>query len=468
MSTDVNPASAQLSVGGTTTVGKRMLLGYDTNGNGFGFIKAGSYGVSWTPLALQPNGGNVGVGTTAPAQKLDVNGTVALYGKVAFEGADSWLRINQSATFSSGTYFGSNTVRTDGQLQVGPSGSSFLVTSGGNVTASGYVTAGGYVSDITGRVARNLLDTNTWTVSTGSTGNWSANGDSAAENQRLWNNDPFGNPALLWRGVTDAVNDSSGGWNYYNIPVTDTKAYREAVWFRMNAGAGGNLYLGLDSGNTNNLDGTANANPYFHAINWGNFIAGRWYLFVGYIHASNDPSTTSYSAVYDGVTGQKVFTGTDYKNKVGITVQAQRAYSYYNTTAGTTVDMWGPRFEQMDGSEPSIGALLGGTGPTSNLMYANTCTGAVTIDWSRGSTQHCTMIGAVTFTFTNGVSGGNYRLILLQDATGGRTASWPASVRWGSMGVPALTATPSKTDYVGFIYNNVSGAYDGIAFNSNF
>lgn len=76
MSGDINPGTAQLSVGGTTTVGKRMLMGYDINGNGFGFIKAGNYGVTWTPLSLQPNGGNVGIGTTTPNEKLEINGSV--------------------------------------------------------------------------------------------------------------------------------------------------------------------------------------------------------------------------------------------------------------------------------------------------------------------------------------------------------------------------------------------------------
>lgn len=69
---DVNPGTAQLSLEGATTPGKRMLLGYDTNGNGFGFIKAGNYGVAWTPLSLQPDGGNVGIGTNSPSYKLDI------------------------------------------------------------------------------------------------------------------------------------------------------------------------------------------------------------------------------------------------------------------------------------------------------------------------------------------------------------------------------------------------------------
>jgi hypothetical protein len=77
---DINPGTAQLSLEGATTPGKRMILGYDTNSNGFGFIKAGNYGVTWTPLSLQPDGGNVGIGTTSPGYKLEVYGSVMLGG----------------------------------------------------------------------------------------------------------------------------------------------------------------------------------------------------------------------------------------------------------------------------------------------------------------------------------------------------------------------------------------------------
>jgi hypothetical protein len=77
---DINPGTAQLSLEGATTPGKRMILGYDTNSNGFGFIKAGNYGVTWTPLSLQPDGGNVGIGTTAPDSALEINGRVSIRG----------------------------------------------------------------------------------------------------------------------------------------------------------------------------------------------------------------------------------------------------------------------------------------------------------------------------------------------------------------------------------------------------
>lgn len=74
MNADVD--AQQLSITGATDDAKRLVIGYDVNGAGFGYIKAGWYQHQWTNLSLQPNGGNVGIGTTQPDAKLTVNGTI--------------------------------------------------------------------------------------------------------------------------------------------------------------------------------------------------------------------------------------------------------------------------------------------------------------------------------------------------------------------------------------------------------
>ncbi len=107
----------------------------------------------------------------------------------------------------------------------------------------------------------------------------------------------------------------------------------------------------------------------------------------------------------------------------------------------------------------------------SRTVVKGTCSGTVNIDWGEGNTQHCVLGSTpVTFTFSGGQSGGNYKLILKQDGTGSRTVSWPGStvIRWGSSGEPYLTPVPGKTDYVGFIYNGIDSRYDAVAFNANF
>nr|DAE85349.1 MAG TPA: tail protein [Bacteriophage sp.] len=77
--------------------------------------------------SLNVNNGNINV----------TNGNLQLYGKVALQGYDNWLRINNtmnnSQPFSYGIYCGISALRTDGELQVGGSGSAFKAN-GSNVT----------------------------------------------------------------------------------------------------------------------------------------------------------------------------------------------------------------------------------------------------------------------------------------------------------------------------------------------
>ena len=56
----------------------------------------------------------------------------SINGKIAIDAVDSWLRINETGGFSSGTYFGNTIVRTDNQFQVGNNGANFYANSSGN------------------------------------------------------------------------------------------------------------------------------------------------------------------------------------------------------------------------------------------------------------------------------------------------------------------------------------------------
>jgi hypothetical protein len=54
-----------------TDTNKRMYLGYDKNLNA-GYLQSQQAGTNWTPTIINPNGGNVGIGTTNPQAKLQV------------------------------------------------------------------------------------------------------------------------------------------------------------------------------------------------------------------------------------------------------------------------------------------------------------------------------------------------------------------------------------------------------------
>jgi len=75
---DGDIANGQFMVCGATTNLKRMVLGYDTNGEGYGYIESAYKDSAWTYTALQPTSGNVIIGSSAiPSYKLQVNGSAA-------------------------------------------------------------------------------------------------------------------------------------------------------------------------------------------------------------------------------------------------------------------------------------------------------------------------------------------------------------------------------------------------------
>lgn len=99
--------------------------------------------------------------------------------------------------------------------------------------------------------------------------------------------------------------------------------------------------------------------------------------------------------------------------------------------------------------------------PTGGLNATQSGTGAQTINWSTSresiATRQLTMTGNVTLTFTAPAKVGMLvNLILIQDATGGRTVTWPSSVKWpgGAVNAPD-TASNAKSIYQ-FIYDGTN------------
>lgn len=139
---------AQFGISGSSDNAKRLVLGYDINGAGFGYIKAGWYQHQWTNLALQPNGGNVGIGITNPDTKLQVNSNNV------GSGSTDWIAGNFGATTGDrvvvGLLYG---VATIGSHNNGLNAWSNLAinTDGGNVSI-GTTDAKGYKLAVNGSV----------------------------------------------------------------------------------------------------------------------------------------------------------------------------------------------------------------------------------------------------------------------------------------------------------------------------
>ena len=86
---------------------------------------------------------------------------------------------------------------------------------------------------------------------------------------------------------------------------------------------------------------------------------------------------------------------------------------------------------------------------------ALTCADVVTIDWLKGATARMTFDRAsVAFTLSNGVDGKVYRLLLIQDATGERVATWTTTIKWAGKAAPTLTEDGNAEDIITFVQIN--------------
>jgi hypothetical protein len=366
---------------------------------------SGNATLSDAKITIAENG-FVGVNTTSPGQVLDVNGRIRIGSNAQTEIYSSSNRVilraentDNVAQFASYGIFLPNSGQSYNLYQAGSTllgytdATAYLDIARGGSGASIYVrinsngdswlnggkvginnSSPAYRLDVTGdaRITswtkgftgfhdQNMLDVTSWYNYSGSqlSGNWGNNGPG---NVVAYGTDPFGRKSITVIGTSDG-NGAGGnsGWNYTGIPVDHTKAYRLVVFFKQTVdNSSGGFYLGCDvNGTTLNLDNTGNGNPYFHVINRSNFTLGKWYMAVGYIHAYGDPDTTSYSKIYDVETGAAVYSGTDFKMANGATTQWHRCYDYYDGVAGAVQTYWNPRFEEINGKEPTIEALLG-------------------------------------------------------------------------------------------------------------
>lgn len=116
--------------------------------------------------------------------------------------------------------------------------------------------------------------------------------------------------------------------------------------------------------------------------------------------------------------------------------------------------------------ERSTGAAWQSVDELPTIYNAGNTGTALTLDWTNGRKQKCTLTGNVTFTLSNPTDGARYVIHLLTGA-GSFTATWPASVLWPSGTAPTITATASKRDIVVLLYDSATTKYYG-AFSQNY
>lgn len=121
-----------------------------------------------------------------------------------------------------------------------------------------------------------------------------------------------------------------------------------------------------------------------------------------------------------------------------------------STVAGTLTGMTGiTATGAVDLSAGNL-TLTTGQGVTAQYDAGNSST-ALIIDFNNGNAQKCVLTGNCVLTFSNPVAGASYVLMATQDGTGGRTLTFPSTVRWEG-GTPSLLTTSTRASVFAFYY----------------
>ena len=145
----------------------------------------------------------------------------------------------------------------------------------------------------------------------------------------------------------------------------------------------------------------------------------------------------------------------DYAKFTAATVVEGRSYAEMKTDLGYMTDL-------VDDTAPDLGGEMdAGAHSIGFTLQTDTGTGAKTIDWKLGNKMKFTFgAGNVTFTFTAPTNPCTLMLTIIQDGTGSRTITWPATVKWpgGTEGV--LTTTANARDKVALDWDG--SQYDAV------
>lgn len=120
---------------------------------------------------------------------------------------------------------------------------------------------------------------------------------------------------------------------------------------------------------------------------------------------------------------------------------SKQVVSVTNTGSGNNVLSTSPSISTPIVTTPTIN-----TGYIEQASSIATASSPYTVDYANGSVQFITLSASITLAFPTAVAGKSIMLFLVQDGTGGRTVTWPASVKWPASTNPVLTTTANKAD----------------------
>jgi hypothetical protein len=212
------------------------------------------------------------------------------------------------------------------------------------------------------------INTYLWDATGNSVTGFGLNQTIAGENLRLNDTDPWGNTNMVWGTHASGDGNADGGWNCSWFNIDKTQIYRSAVWVRrISSTTSGTFYHGLHTNGTgdtlNTGSGASQTNPYWDYRNVGGFTQNQWYLSVGHIFPYTYTGGIHPDSGFWTTAGSKVLTnGGNIPNDVYFPSDAtqayQRVYHYYCGDNTTRLQFAYPRWDVIDGREPSISELL--------------------------------------------------------------------------------------------------------------
>lgn len=227
----------------------------------------------------------------------------------------------------------------------------------------------------------NIVSTADWpTDLDGSTNNFiEYNFSDRGTNTRESVTGPFGESVYAWKALT-TVNASRLGFNVdltSNVnafPIDNTKKYRMSMWVRRTvssasaemfyfspAATDGSSNVSMELYTTGADSTYAIAITAFATLN-AHLPENTWRLLVVIINPAGTTGASTDTGIY-ALDGTKVANYTDMRWKSTATYGGMRCYAPYAGLIGSTTHYAYPRFDLMDGTEPTFQELLTGRKP---------------------------------------------------------------------------------------------------------
>ena len=135
----------------------------------------------------------------------------------------------------------------------------------------------------------------------------------------------------------------------------------------------------------------------------------------------------------------------------------------FDTAVGSVPVVASAMQDLADDTTPQLGSELDLNGHSVGGDFQTaTGDGTTSIDWKLGNNFDFTF-GAMNevFSFLAPTKKGKFTLKLKQDATGGRTATFPATVKWAGGTAPTLSTGANAVDIISFLWDGTN--YYGVA-----